>query len=84
VLKKIRSRSWRKAKVVGLLFTATLGATSLVAPQAQAINSIFWECNYAQHMCLNHVRLDDGSVVGYKWAWDNNGNYWLVDSGVVS
>jgi hypothetical protein len=79
-----QSRNWRKIKVAGLLLATSLGVTSLVAPQAQADDSLLWHCDFAQHLCLNHVRLDDGSVVAYKWSWDNNGNYWLVGSGMVS
>jgi hypothetical protein len=82
--KKNPSSRWRKVKATGLILGLGLGVGAVAAPQAQASDSIFWECSFVDHMCLNHVRLDDGTVVGYRWAWDNNGNYWLVESGVVS
>jgi hypothetical protein len=82
--KKKQSTRWRRVTVTSLILGLGLGLGTVVAPAAQADDSILWECDFAQHACINHVRLGDGTVAGYRWSWDNNGNYWLTASGVVS
>ena len=78
-------RTKTKRAAACLLFVAAFGsASALSPPSAEASDTIYISCDYAAHVCLQVVRLDDGTRVGTKYGYDNFGNYWQIETGLVS
>jgi hypothetical protein len=79
-----RTSAKAKAALTASLVAAALGFSAVAASPAHASDTIYISCDLSAHVCLQVVRLDDGTRVGTKYGYDNNGNYWEIETGLVS